>query len=61
MVIDSPLLAAHFEAEMDRLWRGAELGVTGRLERKRLRQRRLCGNGQPRPEDQALASVAARG
>jgi len=61
LVIDSPLLAAHFEAEMDRLWRGAELGVTARLERKRLRQRRLCGNGQPRPEGQAVESVAARG
>jgi phosphatidylserine/phosphatidylglycerophosphate/cardiolipin synthase-like enzyme len=61
LVIDSPLLAAHFEAEMDRLWRGAELGVTARLERKRLRQRRLCGNGQPRPEGQTVESVAARG
>jgi len=48
--IDSPLLAAHFAAEIDRLWRGAELGVTARLERKRLRQRRLCGSGQRRPE-----------
>ncbi|MFN5116985.1 MAG: phospholipase D-like domain-containing protein [Cyanobacteriota bacterium] len=46
MLIDSPLLARHFEAEMDRLWRGADLGVTGRLERKRERQRRSCGSGR---------------
>jgi len=33
LVIESPLLAAHFTREMDRLWRGAELGdqrATGR-------------------------------
>jgi phosphatidylserine/phosphatidylglycerophosphate/cardiolipin synthase-like enzyme len=44
--IDSPLLAAHFEREMDRLWRGAELGVSGRLQRKRARQWRRCGSGR---------------
>ena len=44
--IDSPLLAAHFSAETDRLWRSAELGVTARMERKRLKQQRLCGQGQ---------------
>jgi hypothetical protein len=27
-VFDSPLLAAHFGAEIDRLWKGAELGLT---------------------------------
>jgi phosphatidylserine/phosphatidylglycerophosphate/cardiolipin synthase-like enzyme len=47
MRIDSPLLARHFEAEMDRLWRGAELGVTSRLRRKLERQRRSCGAGTP--------------
>jgi phosphatidylserine/phosphatidylglycerophosphate/cardiolipin synthase-like enzyme len=41
--IDSPLLARHFEAEMDRLWRGAELGMTERLERRRQRISRRCG------------------
>jgi phosphatidylserine/phosphatidylglycerophosphate/cardiolipin synthase-like enzyme len=51
--IDSPPLAAHFEAEIDRLWRGAELGVTARLERKRLKQQRLCGSGRQRPEVRA--------
>ena len=62
--IDSPLLAAHFEAEIDRLWRGAELGVTARLERKRLKQQRLCGSGRQRPEVRAdarpLEPTAAR-
>jgi len=32
LVIESPLLAAHFTREMDRLWRGAELGINERLE-----------------------------
>ncbi len=31
LVIDSPLLAAHFTREMDRLWKGAELRITERL------------------------------
>ncbi len=43
--LDSPLLARHFQAEMDRLWRGAELGVTARLERRRQRRARICGSG----------------
>ncbi len=47
LVIDSPLLARHFTAEIDRLWRGAELGVSARLARKQARQRALCGSGQP--------------
>jgi phosphatidylserine/phosphatidylglycerophosphate/cardiolipin synthase-like enzyme len=45
LLIDSPLLARHFEAETDRLWRGAELGVTARLQRKIERRRRTCGSG----------------
>ena len=45
LVIDSPLLAAHFTDEMDQLWRGAELGVTARLQRKLERQRLRCGSG----------------
>jgi phosphatidylserine/phosphatidylglycerophosphate/cardiolipin synthase-like enzyme len=48
LVIDSPLLARHFTAEIDRLWRGAELGITARLERKLKRQRSLCGSGVER-------------
>ncbi len=49
LLISSPQLARHFEAEMDRLWRGAELGVSGRLQRKLDRQRRACGSGQQLP------------
>ena len=48
LVIDSPLLARHFTAEIDRLWRGAELGVSARLARKQARQRTLCGSGSTR-------------
>ena len=48
LVIDSPLLARHFTAEIDRLWRGAELGVSARLTRKQARQRALCGSGSMR-------------
>jgi phosphatidylserine/phosphatidylglycerophosphate/cardiolipin synthase-like enzyme len=43
--IDSPLLAAHFTREMDRLWKGAELGINPRLERKLTRGRQQCGSG----------------
>lgn len=49
LVIDSPLLAQHFTAEIDRLWRGAELGITARLARKQARQQALCGSGEARP------------
>ena len=48
LVIHSPLLAARFTAEMNRLWQGAELGVTPRLQRKLLRQRLICGSGSQR-------------
>ena len=43
--IDSPQLAAHFRAETDRLWQGAELGVTARLAHRLERQRQRCGGG----------------
>jgi len=45
LVIESPLLAAHFTREMDRLWQGAELGINGRLARKLAANRRRCGSG----------------
>jgi phosphatidylserine/phosphatidylglycerophosphate/cardiolipin synthase-like enzyme len=48
LVIESPLLAAHFTREMDRLWRGAELGITERLARKLARSRQRCGSGVAR-------------
>jgi len=34
LVIDSPLLAAYFTREMDRLWDTAELGITPHIKRK---------------------------
>lgn len=46
LVIDSPKLAAHFGAEVDRLWSGAELGVSERLQRKQERMRQRCGSGR---------------
>ncbi|NDC34651.1 MAG: phosphatidylserine/phosphatidylglycerophosphate/cardiolipin synthase family protein [Synechococcaceae bacterium WB9_2_112] len=45
LVINSPLLAAHFTQEMDELWRTAAVGMTPRLQRKLERQRQLCGSG----------------
>jgi len=48
MVIHTPQLAAHFTAEMNHLWRGAELGITPRLQRKLERQRLKCGSGVQR-------------
>jgi len=45
LVIESPQLAAHFTREMDRLWRGAELGINPRLARKLADNRRRCGSG----------------
>ena len=46
LVIHSSTLAAHFTREMDRLWQGAELGITPRLQRKLERSQRLCGKSQ---------------
>lgn len=48
LMIDSPLLAKHFTREMDRLWRGAELGITPRIQRKLERQNWKCGSGMQR-------------
>ena len=48
MVIHSPKLAKHFTREMNRLWRGAELGITARIQRKLERQRQKCGSGEER-------------
>ncbi len=50
MVIHSPQLAQHFTQEMDRMWRGAELGITDRIQRKLDRQTRKCGSGVQRKE-----------
>ena len=48
LVIESPQLAAHFTREMDRMWRGAELGITTRMRRKIDSQRIRCGDGVER-------------
>ena len=48
LVIESPKLAAHFTQEMDRMWRGAELGITARMRRKLDRQTRKCRSGVER-------------
>jgi len=48
LVIHSPMLAAHFTREMDRMWRGAELGITPRIQRKLARQQEKCGSGAER-------------
>ena len=46
LVIHSPQLAKHFTREMDRLWQGAELGITPRLQSKLERSQQLCGKSQ---------------
>jgi len=48
LVIHSPQLAKHFTREMDRLWRGAELGITPHIQRKLERQNIRCGSGVER-------------
>jgi phosphatidylserine/phosphatidylglycerophosphate/cardiolipin synthase-like enzyme len=48
MLIHSPQLAAHFNREIDRMWRGAELGLTARMRRKLERQQARCGSGEQR-------------
>ncbi|CAK6701369.1 phospholipase D-like domain-containing protein [Synechococcus sp. BA-124 BA4] len=48
MIVESPQLAAHFTREQDRMWQGAELGITPRLRRKLERIRQTCGQGTPR-------------
>ena len=45
LVIHSPKLAAHFTREMNRMWRGAELGITPRIQHKLDRQLSRCGSG----------------
>ena len=53
MVIHSPQLAKHFTQEMNRLWRGAELGVNARIRKKLERQHAKCGSGEQRSETTA--------
>jgi phosphatidylserine/phosphatidylglycerophosphate/cardiolipin synthase-like enzyme len=42
LVIESPLLAQHFDQEINRLWKGAELGITARLQRKQAKLASAC-------------------
>ena len=60
LVIHSPLLAAHFTREMDRLWKGAELGITERLLRKLQDNRRRCGSGVRREVAGAVRGSVGR-
>ena len=39
---------AHFTREIDRMWRGAELGISERMRRKMERQRAKCGSSEER-------------
>ena len=48
LVVHSAQLAKHFTREMDRLWDGAELGITARMRRKLNRQKIRCGEGVER-------------
>ena len=48
LVITSKPLAAQFTREMERLWAGAELGITPHLHRKLEHQRIRCGDGVER-------------
>ena len=45
LIIESPQLAQHFTREMDRLWHGAELGITARMQRTLQQRREQCGSG----------------
>ena len=62
LIIESPQLTKHFTREMDRLWRGAELGVTPRMQRTLQQRREQCGSG-PRGSELAweLASLTHSG
>tara|TARA_B100001063_G_C16722864_1_gene534630 strand:- start:161 stop:418 length:258 start_codon:yes stop_codon:yes gene_type:complete len=46
LVIESPQLSAQFTCEMDRMWRGAELGITPHIQRKLDRQQIRCCDGK---------------
>jgi phosphatidylserine/phosphatidylglycerophosphate/cardiolipin synthase-like enzyme len=48
LLIHSEQVAAHFSREMDRLWKGAELGISEQLQRKLNENRRRCGSGMQR-------------
>ncbi len=43
LVIDNPAIAAHFQQEFDRLFTGAQLGITPAVETKIQEQAQACG------------------
>jgi phosphatidylserine/phosphatidylglycerophosphate/cardiolipin synthase-like enzyme len=45
LIVHDPAVAAEAEREIQRLWRGARLGVTPRLARRLQEGRRRCGRG----------------
>ena len=45
LVIHSPQLAKHFTREMDRLWNGAELGITPHIQRESTVKESVAGMG----------------
>ncbi|MBC1261855.1 phosphatidylserine/phosphatidylglycerophosphate/cardiolipin synthase family protein [Synechococcus sp. BSF8S] len=53
LIVESSQLAGHFTREQDRMWQGAELGITARLQRKLERIHRTCGRGTPRAQASA--------
>lgn len=57
LIVHHPAVAAAAEREMQRLWRGARLGVTPRLQRQLSRQARLCGAASFRQTDPAQRSA----
>ena len=48
LVVHSPQLAKHLTREMYRVWDGAELGITPRIQRRIDRQKIRCGDGVER-------------
>lgn len=58
LLIHSPQLAAHFRREMDRLWRGAELGVSARMERGLTQSLARCGRGRQRPAPPGMVHLS---
>ena len=56
LIVHAPAVAAEAEREVQRLWRGASLGVTARLQRRLSRQARRCGAASFGQTDSALRS-----
>ena len=46
--------------EMNRMWRGAELGITAQMRRKLERQKRKCGSGVERQQEKKANKMQVR-